>query len=337
MLVISASAYAQDDDMYYTPGKKSEYSKVKRSENYQRNITREDNTANDYTDAQIDAYNRRSTADTDTMYLGDGKVSKSRSRIEADNIEPYDDDYYYSGRLARFHEPAVNIYLGYGIPYWGVTYGFYTWEPWDPWYFDNWAWDYRWGWYPYSYGPYSYGWYPYSWYGGWYRPYYSGWYAGWWYHDRYRPYWGHGIHYGSSWNGGRRMYGDTHYSRIGSAGGRIWAGGRNYRDINEGKDNTLGGSRNYSPNSRGSIFSRGNSGRNAYPSSRPNTNIRSYGSTRSYSPGNMSTRSTTTQSSPSISSSGSRSFSGGISSPSMGTRSFGGGGGGSRSFGGGRR
>ena len=346
LLMLSGVASAQDDDMYYTPGKKSNKVQDKQelkiqngsdaqqgetpAVGYSGDAVRDRGTASrrylprDYSDAEIDAYNRRSNvSDSDTLYLGDGeKGYSSRRKADADKYDEYaDDDYYYSGRLARFHEPAVNIYLGFGVPYWGWSYGFYDW---DPWYDPYWGWSYGWNWYPRYY----------DWYWGWNWPYYSHWYGGWGWYDWHGPYWDRGPRYYSGWNGGRWMGDDVHYSRIGSAGGRITGGGRNYRALNEA--NGIGGSsRSYSSSSRGinSRYSVGGvpSGRTRYDSSKMDTRVRSYGNSESTISRSMSTRSIGGQSG---SYGSSRSMGGSIGSPSMGTRSFGGGGGG-RSFGGG--
>lgn len=328
LLTISLGVQAQDDDMYFTPSKTSKTNKTTKEEplKIQNGSYDEDdadsyadyNKGKKYSEAEIDAYNRRGyKVGKDTLYIGDG------DREAAEYADRYADeyngnDYCYSNRLARFHEPAVNIYFGYGVPYWGWSYGFYDWSwGYDPY----WSWNWSWNWYPRHYGWYG-GW-------GWSYPLYYGWYDWGWSYP-YRP----GRPWrGSSWNGGRYIAGQTHYEKTGSAGGRIWAGGRNYRDA----AGRTGSNVNYSGNSRGYGNNTYNSGRNSGSYS-----TRSFGTTRSYNSGNTGTRSiggnvgTSSGSSRSFGSGGSpsistRSFGGG------GGRSFGGGGGGGRSFGGGRR
>lgn len=339
LLVAFTGAYAQDDDMYFTPSKTAKAAKEKKDvplkiqngttadDDMDEVYTTEGYNDKNYSDAEVDAYNRRGyKVSGDTLYLGDGeKEAKRSSRYQDDGY--YDDDYTYSQRLARFHEPAVNIYFGYGIPWGRWGYGFYDDFWYDPWYYSSWYdpyWSWGWSYYP---GYYSWGW---GW--GWTYPhhhYYYGWGG---------PGWGWGRPWHSSgWNGGRYLAGGTDYRRVGSAGGRIWGGGRNYRNSIE--SNGTGGYSRYSTGSiatrRSGAYSRsGSYGRSSTTYSRPSTTTRSYGS-RSYGSGSVSTRSFGGGSSVGSSS---RSFGGGGSSPSMGTRSFGGGGGGGgRSFGGGRR
>lgn len=339
LLGVCAPANAQGDDggddMYFTPSasKKAKASKSKSSRLLTVKSGSDDAsdeapaynyTGKDYSDAEVDAYNRRGrhgavalkdSVSGDTLYIGDG----DEARQYADRYEDayYPDDYYYSSRLARFHEPAVNIYLGYGYPYswgWGWSYG---WG--DPFWWDSYyGWYDPWGW---SWSGY-YGWY------GWGNP----WHYGWAYWDR--PWAPRGPRHASAWNGGRYVAGHTDYSKWGSAGGRIWGGGRNYRGAIE-RNGSRGATAYSGSATRG--FSTYNGGRN---SSSSNMRTRTFGGSRSYgSSPSTSTRSMGGGSAPS------RSFSGGGSSPSMGTRSFGGGGGGrsfgggggGRSFGGGRR
>lgn len=321
LLTVSLGAYAQSDDMYFTPTK---ISKVKKEQPLKVQegtydvsdddvYSTEDYNGKKYSEAEVDAYNRRGyKVSKDTLYIGDG--DKEANEYADRYAEEYNsNDYYYSNRLARFHEPAVNIYFGYGVPYWGWGYSYYDWA-WDYNYAWNWGWNWGWNWYPGYYGWYGgWGWsYPwhhhYGWYDwGWSRPVGPG-----------RPW------HGSSWNGGRYLAGQTHYEKTGSAGGRIWAGGRNYRDAIERN----GSSRSYSSNSRGI----NNNGRSYSTAGRNNMSARSYGSTRPSS-SSTSTRSMSGSSSNSYSSGSSRSF--GSSGSSMGSRSFGGGSGGGRSFGGG--
>lgn len=335
LLFLSVGAYAQDDDMYFTPSKTSKVNKTdKQPLKIQDGLYDEDDDAvydadysngKKYSDAEIDAYNRRGyNVSKDTLFIGDGdKEANDYADRYAD--EYGSNDYYYSGRLARFHEPAVNIYFGYGVPYWGWSYGYYDWAwGYDPY----WSWNYGWGW----------NWYPryYGWYGGW------GWSYPWHYHygwndwGWHRPSGGGRPWRNNSWNGGRYIAGQTDYHRVGSAGGTIWGGGRNYRSAIERNGTTT----TYSANSRGFGTNRTNN------TGRVNGNVttRSFGSTRSYNSNNTSTRSV--GGNVSTSSGSSRSFGSGSSSPSVSTRSFGGGGGGrsfggggggGRSFGGGRR
>lgn len=325
-----------NDDMYFTPSTSSKRAKkssktamarqpltVKSGCDDEAGGTSLDYSGKNYSDAEVDAYNRRGrsrgvqlgdTISSDTLYIGDGDEAGQYADAYSDGYYS-NDDYYYSSRLARFHEPAVNIYLGYGIPYsWSWSFGWSNPYWWDSYY----GWYDPWGWPRYYYGWYSWGWggpWDYSW-AYWNRPWAS-----------------RGPRHVSAWNGGRYVAGHTNYSQWGSAGGRIWGGGRNYRGAIErqGSRSTVSYSE---PTAR--AFNSYNAGRNS-----GNMRTRTFGGSRTYD----SSSSTSTRSMGG--SVPSRSFSGGgSSSPSMGTRSFGGGGGrsfggggggGGRSFGGGRR
>ena len=329
LLSAGICAYAQDDDMYFTPSKTSK-TNTATSLKIQNGSYGDEDCADyngqDYSDSEVDAYNRRnSTVSGDTLYLGDG---------DKDSMEYFDDyssgDYYYSSRLARFNEPVVNIYYGYGVPF-RSYYGWY--DSWyDPWYYswyDPW-WSYS-SWWNYSF--WGWNWYPrhYSWYGwGWAnpRPHYA-------WHDL-RPGAGGGWRSNPAM-GGRMLAGQTHYAKRGSAGGgMIWGGGRNYRDAagRTGSNSAYSASSRSNGNSRmiynGQQRARISSQR-SYSSSKNSTSTRSYSNSSSSSSPSMGTRSFGGgRSGGSGSSMGSRSFGGGGGGSSMGTRSFGGGGGGRR-------
>ena len=136
LFAISLGAYAQNDDMYFTPTKTPKVKKeqpLKVQEGiYEKSdddvYSAEDYNNKNYSEAEVDAYNRRGyKVGKDTLYIGDGdKDANEYADRYADEYNS--NDYYYSNRLARFHEPAVNIYFGYGVPYyWGWGYGWYDW------------------------------------------------------------------------------------------------------------------------------------------------------------------------------------------------------------------
>lgn len=136
LFAISLGAYAQNDDMYFTPTKTPKVKKeqlLKVQEGiYEKSdddvYSAEDYNNKNYSEAEVDAYNRRGyKVGKDTLYIGDGdKDANEYADRYADEYNS--NDYYYSNRLARFHEPAVNIYFGYGVPYyWGWDYGWYDW------------------------------------------------------------------------------------------------------------------------------------------------------------------------------------------------------------------
>lgn len=183
---------AQDDDLYFTPKKKS-----KTENSVQDNRYTYDRPAY-YCGSQrdVDEYNRRGKLKsyyqkigTDSLgndiiefKQGDGTYGNadldSTITIYPGSERYYDDDndYAYSRRMGRF-----DGFYGYWDPafygsYWGSPYwrGYYSWY--DPWY-DPWYGPYYTGWYggwhnPWYYGYYGWGWpyYGYGWAGGWYAP-----------------------------------------------------------------------------------------------------------------------------------------------------------------------
>lgn len=172
--MLSLTAAAQDDDLYFTPKKTAATepaSVVAPAERtpYYCGSSRD-----------VDEYNRHGRLKsyyqkigTDSLgndiiefHVGDGTYGTadpdSAISVYPGSERYYDegDDYAYSRRMGRFdgfygwYDP---FFCGYwGNPYWHSYYGWY-----DPWCY-GWG-----GWYD----PWYYGWY------GWGRPYYGGWYG----------------------------------------------------------------------------------------------------------------------------------------------------------------
>lgn len=123
----------------------------------------------------IDAYNRRGTADTDTATTEE-KITASQDFKYTEQIMKYynpdlvdenDPQYQY-----LFDDDENNAYYSYTdfniivSPAW--SYGSFWYDPW-------WNWNYGWGW--------TWAWSPYSWYNPWYYPFHP-----------YYPYYGPGWH-----------------------------------------------------------------------------------------------------------------------------------------------
>lgn len=197
-------AQNEDDDMYFVPGKKE--AKSEKAKTSKKTITLVQNDSDVYVDEEpenepetefytgklrdVDEYNRRNTVGSqlkahvvnDTLYIITEPENEEsllangeRHGYNSDDCY-YDDDFYYSSRLIRYHGRHF-----YDPFMWDYCYGWY--DPWyDPWY----------GFYGpyYRYGYYS--WYDWGW--GWHhRP---GWVWGWgWgapiYHPHYPPHHGH--------------------------------------------------------------------------------------------------------------------------------------------------
>lgn len=177
--VLPLTMAAQDDDLYFTPKKRTT-----------KNVATGYNSQPYYcgSNRDIDEYNRRGKLKsyyqkigTDSLgndiiefHAGDDTygnvVADSTITIYPGSERYYDDDdadFVYSRRMGRFDgfywSPS---YYGYwSSPYWRSYYGWY-----DPWYSSY----YYGGWYdPWLYGYYGWGHPYYGWAGGWYAPYWS--------------------------------------------------------------------------------------------------------------------------------------------------------------------
>ena len=212
-LSVTVQAQDLDDDMYFVPSKKKAAKSVaKTSRNnvtyseFSNMVSPEDvaEADVDYHTGQlrdVDDYNRRNNTISDgqvvaklvndTLYVYSNDSTKTYvygSDNHSDSIyyndeNYYDDDYFYTSRLGRYHR--VHFIDPW---YWDYCYGWY--DPWyDPWY----------GWYaPYfRHGYYS--WYDWGW--GWNHYTYWGWHHypswGWSYPGYYHP-----VYYGGGYNGG---------------------------------------------------------------------------------------------------------------------------------------
>lgn len=319
-LLCIAWALPAQDDMYFGSSKKSNATSSVSTKTY--TPTAEKQSGSSYSDDEIDRYNRRGYyIHDDTLYLGDGDRQAAETDAEADyadgstdaDVDYYDaDDYYYSRRLARFHNPGLTVYVGWGYPYyWDAYYGpSWSWYYDDPWYWDN-----------------------YYWY-GWYRPrYYWGWHDPWWAWNR--PVW-HGPRPGYAHGG---FYSGTRNHSFAAGGPR-----GNYRQPDNrfrrsaASGQSRFGTRSATFGQRGSVFGRSTGGNSVQQRSSQGSNSR-LGGTRSYQQRESTvSRSTLPQRSSSQSTFGG-SRSGSFGSGSMGGSrggSFGGGSmGGSRGGGGG--
>lgn len=237
ILGFATTAIFAQDDMYFTPKKKSaaelkaEAERKAQLEAYRKAHTI-DKTFYVGSDRNVDEYNRRhrrTVATTDslgndiiTFTPGTGEypdsiiiptdslyqmeLSETTAKSRKKSREYYDDDdFYFSRRMNRFY--------GYAGPYWGPWHHYY-----DPFYYD-WAW----------YGdPFYYGWH-YGWsYAGWYDPWYYGSFYHPWGYWGHGPYWGHTIHiHGGSLAGNgnapRSAWGTRNHSasRNGTASSRV--------------------------------------------------------------------------------------------------------------------
>lgn len=191
MAALPLAGQAQEDDMYFTSGKKNRKNTEERADRTQLPVrkqtmvvTYEDRTAPAAgRERDVDEYNRRyARRDNDTLYL-DEPVYRQQ---EAEYV---DEDGDYGCRLMRSRALLLGIPVNSRL-YWDICYGpgsfywdvydvgFYTYAYPTGWYYGAypWTWSYAYGspWWPYGYhswgwgGPY-WGWNV-SWYPGFHRP-----------------------------------------------------------------------------------------------------------------------------------------------------------------------
>lgn len=273
------SMAAQDDDLYFTPKKRSKTDVPARLDNnaYDRPAYYCGSNRN------VDEYNRRGKLrsyyqkiGTDSLgndiiefREGDGTYGKadldSTITIYPGSERYYDEgdsDFAYSRRMGRFDD-----FYGYWNPayygsYWGSPYwrGYYGWY--DPWY-DPWYGPYYAGWYGGWYSPWHYGYYGWGW------PYYGwggGWYPG--YHYAYSGPTGSRNHS----NGGGRFYGSNSSFGNGNSAKRSFG--------SRSTDSRWQGNSNGNRGTFGNNPQRNNSYQYQQPSRQPSYNNSGFGSNR---------------------------------------------------------
>lgn len=307
---------AQDDDVYFVPGKQTKQAETParavagRTAQTPERSWYEGRTCK----RDVDDYNRRggasvATADTDSL-----------------QDVPEESDGYYTSRLVRFHAPGLVVVAS--PYYWDYCYDYGWYDPW-----------YGWSWRP--------------WYAGWYGPWYAGWGWGGWYDPWYGPGWGWG--WGGWWPGHGPAWGHPAWAWHATPR-RGWASGRGgFRGTSNGGYRTTGtrtfagrggsssfgtrttaGTRPFGTGSRSFGTGTRSAGSRSFGSGTTNRSVSQRRNTRSFDTNrsSSSTRSHTPSYTPSTSSRGG--FGGGGSVSSSPSRS-GGGFGGGRSFGGGSR
>ncbi len=176
-LVLSATLAVQaqdDDDLYFTPTKKSQKTSAAR-------VTQKVYSDNDRDD---DEYNRRYTGYADAWQTGgeaDSIVADSmaadmeyaQSSGSAYDLTDPENDYVYSRRILRFHSPRFGFAISSPY-YWDLVYGWgvydYLYDPYYDYFYDpfywSWGWGYGWAYRPWNtwYGP-IWGWHhsPHGW------------------------------------------------------------------------------------------------------------------------------------------------------------------------------
>jgi hypothetical protein len=160
MAMMTSPLKAQyDDDIYYS---KSSAKKTA----YEDTPTWETSANSDW---NVDDYNRR-TSDDASFHIEWPESTTQTTASTPDTVYVVE-QYYYTDRISRFHNPLLSIHLN--SPFFDVA--FYDPFYWDYCYYDPW-------WYVTPSFGFRYG----SWYLGWNPGYYTGWYGGW-YAPYYRP------------------------------------------------------------------------------------------------------------------------------------------------------
>lgn len=208
IFALSMPAWAQEDDMYFTPARLKKSKDIPREQLIRRvEVVYDDETPSQQSAVKsqpqsvtrdVDEYNRRSrsslsSVSVDTLTFNEESQSyqlSAQSLYDLGYTEGYsqgysdadDFEFYYATRLARFH--GCHYYDPW---YWNrVSYIYNPWH-WDPWFYDSW---YR----PYYYG----GWYSVGWgigyCGSYWNPYWPGYYS--FYPHYHHHYWGHANNHG---------------------------------------------------------------------------------------------------------------------------------------------
>lgn len=152
---LNVSTFSQDDDLYFVSSKSKKDNKKQLEESTIQVIESNEFANNNYSEEEIDRYNRRNSVDSIPEY----------------NVAYEDEMGAYTSRLVRFHSPTVGVYISspYYIDYYDWFHPYYPWNYnifYDPWYYGYYpsgywySWNYWGAWNPWYYGP-SWGYRPY--------------------------------------------------------------------------------------------------------------------------------------------------------------------------------
>lgn len=296
--LFATHAFAQDDDIYFVPKKKSNESEVKsviRTSNYSvaHDAEEEDWSEGRVADRDVDEYNRRGG------YSESSQANETVGYVDEETMATGT----YTQRIVRFHSP-MGTYVS--SPYYSDYIDIWL----DPWY--DFHFTYGWGWYGwnnwYCWSPFHHS----HWWNPWYDPFYPPyWHPN--YHPGYHP--GHhpGYHpghqpnafagkvgpnggyvsYGKSGNNKGKQsvtrYGNTTKRNNNSRPSRNFGNSsssdrksNNYNNSSNRRENSGSPSRNYGNSNSGSQRNYGNSGSsNSRSFSTPSSPSRNSGGARS--------------------------------------------------------
>lgn len=276
--MMTLQAQRIDDDMYYTPKKKTA---VKAKENSQQTSATERVVDGEESDAprevvteqtdltpktvvvrdrkknvvqDEDSYNRRYSSrqydfstENDTLYVDEREDSDLRGEWQRD-FDGSDSDYEYATRIIRFRNPRYAVSISSPL-YWDIVSGAFLGYEWNVYYDDMYAyvfpttmnrlyWDWRFDWHTPYWGWSS--WYS-PWYSSWHSPWYGGWSIGW--------YGGWNVGWSIGWHG--------HFGGWGWHHPHYWGGWNHNWNVATNRPSLA--SRN-SVTSRGGVATRGESG-----------------------------------------------------------------------------
>lgn len=160
-LVLSAALAVQaqdDDDLYFTPTKKSQKTSAVQTVKVYSDNGRDDDEYNRRYSAYAGAWQTGGAADSlaaDTAYV-------ESSGSDYDLTDP-ENDYVYSRRILRFHSPRFGFAISSPY-YWDLVYGWgvydYLYDPYYDCFYDPFYWSWGWGYgYSWAYRPWN------TWYG----------------------------------------------------------------------------------------------------------------------------------------------------------------------------
>lgn len=152
---LNVSTFSQDDDLYFVSSKNKKDNDKQVEESKIQIIESNEYSYDNYSDEDIDRYNRRNDVDS----------------VAEDHVSYEEEIGTYTSRLVRFHSPTVGVYISspYYIDYYDWFYPHYPWNYnifYDLWYYGYYpssywySWNYWGAWNPWYYGP-AWGYRPY--------------------------------------------------------------------------------------------------------------------------------------------------------------------------------
>ena len=173
-LTATLSVQAQDDDnLYFTPTKKSQKTSATRTVQVYSDNGRNDDEYNRRYSAYAGSWQTGGEADSLAVDSLDSEIEYVQSSESDYDMTDPENDYVYSRRILRFHSPRFGFAISSPY-YWDLVYGWgvydYLYDPYYDYFYDpfywSWGWGYGWAYRPWNawYGP-IWGWHhaPHGW------------------------------------------------------------------------------------------------------------------------------------------------------------------------------